>query len=41
MLDPRDNEARSYLEFVDVLRPHGAASKQDARFPGGASFSAS
>lgn len=23
----RDNEARSYLEFVDVLRQHGAASK--------------
>ena len=29
MLDARDNEARSYLEFVDVLRQHGAAAKQD------------
>jgi serine/threonine-protein kinase HipA len=29
MLDARDNEARSYLEFVDVLRQHGAAPKQD------------
>ncbi|HEX3744746.1 MAG TPA: HipA domain-containing protein [Bryobacteraceae bacterium] len=29
MLDARDNEARSYLEFVDVLRRHGAAAKED------------
>ncbi|HXR75392.1 MAG TPA: HipA domain-containing protein [Bryobacteraceae bacterium] len=29
MLDARDNEPRSYLEFVDVLRQHGAAPKQD------------
>lgn len=29
MLDARDNEARSYLEFVDILRQHGAAAKQD------------
>ncbi len=31
MLDARDNEARSYLEFVDALRRHGAAAKQDMR----------
>jgi serine/threonine-protein kinase HipA len=29
MLDASDNEARSYLEFVDVLRQHGAAPKED------------
>lgn len=29
MLDARDNEGRSYLEFVDVLRQHGAAAKHD------------
>jgi serine/threonine-protein kinase HipA len=29
MLDARDNEPRSYLEFVDVLRQHGAAPKED------------
>jgi serine/threonine-protein kinase HipA len=29
MLDARANEARSYLEFVDVLRRHGAAPKED------------
>ena len=29
MLDARDNEARSYLEFVDILRQHGAAAKAD------------
>jgi len=29
MLDAKDNEARSYLEFVDILRQHGAAAKQD------------
>jgi serine/threonine-protein kinase HipA len=29
MLDARDNEARSYLEFVDALRQHGAAPKED------------
>jgi serine/threonine-protein kinase HipA len=29
MLDAQDNEARSYLEFVDVLRQHGAAPKED------------
>lgn len=31
MLDARDNEARSYLEFVDILRQHGAAPKEDMR----------
>ena len=29
MLDAKDNDARSYLEFVDVLRQHGAAPKED------------
>lgn len=29
MLDARDHEVRSYLEFVDVLRQHGAAPKED------------
>jgi len=29
MLDARDNETRSYLEFVDVLRRHGAEPKLD------------
>ena len=29
MLDAKDNEARSYLEFVDILRQHGAAAKED------------
>ncbi|HLY18058.1 MAG TPA: type II toxin-antitoxin system HipA family toxin [Bryobacteraceae bacterium] len=29
MLDAKDNEARSYLEFVDILRQHGAAPKAD------------
>ena len=29
MLGAKDNEARSYLEFVDVLRQHGAAPKED------------
>jgi serine/threonine-protein kinase HipA len=29
MLDARDYEARSYLEFVDILRQHGAAPKED------------
>jgi serine/threonine-protein kinase HipA len=29
MLDAKDNEARSYLEFADVLRQHGAAPKAD------------
>jgi serine/threonine-protein kinase HipA len=29
MLDAEDNEARSYLEFVDILRQHGAAPKED------------
>src|SRR5690242_6496372 len=31
MLDARDNEARSYLEFVDILRQHGASPKEDMR----------
>jgi serine/threonine-protein kinase HipA len=31
MLDARDNESRSYLEFVDALRQHGAEPKQDMR----------
>lgn len=29
MLDAKDNEARSYLEFVDALRQHGATPKED------------
>ena len=29
MLGAKDNEAHSYLEFVDVLRQHGAAAKED------------
>lgn len=29
MLDAQDNERRSYLEFVDVLRQHGAAPVED------------
>jgi serine/threonine-protein kinase HipA len=29
MLGAKDNEAHSYLEFVDVLRQYGAAPKQD------------
>lgn len=29
MLEAKDNEMRSYMEFVDVLRQHGAASKED------------
>jgi len=29
MLDARDNEARSYLEFADVLRQYGAAPRED------------
>lgn len=29
MLDAKDNEERSYLEFVDVLRQYGAAPKKD------------
>jgi serine/threonine-protein kinase HipA len=29
MLGARDNEARSYLEFVDALRQHGASAKDD------------
>jgi len=29
MLDAKDNEARSYLEFVDILRQYGAAPKED------------
>ena len=29
MLEATDNEPRSYLEFVDVLRQHGAAPRQD------------
>lgn len=31
MLDARDNEPRSYMEFVDVLRQHGAAPRTDIR----------
>ncbi len=31
MLDARDNETRSYLELVDILRRHGAAPKEDTR----------
>jgi serine/threonine-protein kinase HipA len=29
MLGAKDNEARSYLEFVDILRQQGAAPKED------------
>ena len=29
MLDAKDNETRSYMEFVDILRQHGAAPKED------------
>src|SRR5207244_11098844 len=29
MLGANDNESRSYLEFVDVLRQHGASPKED------------
>lgn len=29
MLEAKDNEARSYLEFVDILRQYGAAPKED------------
>ena len=29
MLDAQDNESRSYLEFVDILRQHGAAPAED------------
>ena len=29
MLDAHDNEGRSYMEFVDVLRQHGASPKED------------
>ena len=29
MLGASDNEARSYLEFVDVLRQYGASAKED------------
>lgn len=31
MLDAKENETRSYLEFVDILRQHGAAPKEDMR----------
>lgn len=31
MLDATDNEPRSYMEFVDVLRQYGAAPKEDMR----------
>jgi serine/threonine-protein kinase HipA len=29
MLDAKDNEAHSYMEFVDILRQYGAAPKKD------------
>jgi len=29
MLDAKDNEPRSYMEFVDILRQHGAEPKKD------------
>src|SRR5579862_9237659 len=29
MLGAKDNDARSYLDFVDILRQHGAAPKED------------
>ena len=31
MLGARDRETRSYLEFADVLRQHGASAKADMR----------
>ena len=31
MLEASDHETRSYLEFVDLLRQHGAAAKKDMR----------
>lgn len=31
MLNAKDNEQRSYMEFVDVLRQYGAAPKEDMR----------
>lgn len=31
MLGARDNETRSYLEFVDALRQHGASPRADAQ----------
>lgn len=31
MLGAKDNETRSYLEFVDALRQHGAAAREDMR----------
>ncbi len=31
MLEAKDNETRSYMEFADVLRQHGAEPKQDIR----------
>jgi serine/threonine-protein kinase HipA len=31
MLDAHDQETRSYMEFVDVLRRHGASPKEDMR----------
>jgi serine/threonine-protein kinase HipA len=31
MLNARDNEQRSYMEFVDVLRQYGGAPKEDMR----------
>lgn len=31
MLNAKDNEQRSYMEFVDVLRQHGAQPREDMR----------
>ncbi len=31
MLDAKDHETRSYMEFVDVLRQHGASPRDDMR----------
>jgi serine/threonine-protein kinase HipA len=31
MLDAKDGETRSYLEFVDAIRRHGASAKEDIR----------
>jgi serine/threonine-protein kinase HipA len=31
MLDAKNQETRSYLEFVDVLRQHGASPREDMR----------
>ena len=41
MLDARDRETRSYLEFVDILRQYGAARKRTCTHCGDGLCSAS